>query len=120
MRVPAVPKVLLFWIAFVRTRPLGATAGDFLTEPVAKGGLDLGTTGSSAVLLTVLIGLTGYAHVQERRGLVGPPGPCAPARGPGRSALDAGVCRGSVQLPSGLARAAASRYHAVAPACRYG
>ncbi|MET8021855.1 COG4705 family protein [Streptomyces decoyicus] len=67
MRVPAVPTVLLFWIAFVLTRPLGATAGDFLTKPLAKGGLDLGTAGSSAVLLTLLIGLMGYAHVQERK-----------------------------------------------------
>ncbi|MGQ4360572.1 COG4705 family protein [Streptomyces sp. SAS_272] len=69
MRVPVVPNVLLFWIAFVLTRPLGATAGDFLTKPVAKGGLDLGTAGSSAVLLAVLAGLTGYAHAQERRSL---------------------------------------------------
>ncbi|MFE6739249.1 COG4705 family protein [Streptomyces tubercidicus] len=67
MRVPAVPNVVLFWIAFVLTRPLGATAGDFLTKPLAKGGLDLGTAGSSAVLLAVLIGLMGYAQVQERR-----------------------------------------------------
>ncbi|WP_043662387.1 COG4705 family protein [Streptomyces xylophagus] len=67
MKAPAVPNVLLFWIAFVLTRPLGATAGDFLTKPVAKGGLDLGTAGSSAVLLTVLVGLMTYAHVQERR-----------------------------------------------------
>ncbi|MFF7050051.1 hypothetical protein ACFY94_17000 [Streptomyces griseorubiginosus] len=69
MRAPVVPNVLLFWIAFVLTRPLGATAGDFLTKPVAKGGLDLGTAGSSAVLLAVLVGLTGYAHAQERRGV---------------------------------------------------
>ncbi|MFF8731989.1 hypothetical protein ACF073_36760 [Streptomyces sp. NPDC015171] len=67
MKVPAVPNVLLFWIAFVLTRPLGATAGDFLTKPVAKGGLDLGTAGSSAVLLAVLFGLMAYAHVRERR-----------------------------------------------------
>ncbi|MFB6439379.1 hypothetical protein ACFCVY_21740 [Streptomyces sp. NPDC056411] len=67
MRVPAVPNVVLFWIAFVLTRPLGATAGDFLTKPLAKGGLDLGTAGSSAVLLAVLLCLMGYAHVQERR-----------------------------------------------------
>jgi uncharacterized membrane-anchored protein len=67
MKVPAVPNVPLFWIAFVLTRPLGATAGDLLTKPVAKGGLDLGTAGSPAVLLTVLIGLKGYAHLQERR-----------------------------------------------------
>ncbi|MEU7060725.1 hypothetical protein [Streptomyces sp. NPDC046197] len=67
MKVPSVPNVLLFWIAFVLTRPLGATAGDFLTKPVAKGGLDLGTAGSSAVLLTVLFGLMAYAHIQERK-----------------------------------------------------
>ncbi|MET7764032.1 hypothetical protein [Streptomyces sp. NPDC005336] len=67
MKVPVVPNVLLFWIAFVLTRPLGATAGDFLTKPVAKGGLDLGTAGSSAVLLAILVGLMGYAQVRERR-----------------------------------------------------
>jgi uncharacterized membrane-anchored protein len=67
MRVPWVPNVLVFWIAFVLTRPLGATAGDFLTKPVAKGGLGLGTVGSSAVLLAVLLGLMAHAHWQERR-----------------------------------------------------
>ncbi|MEH0580183.1 COG4705 family protein [Streptomyces sp. B21-108] len=67
MKVPVVPNVLLFWIAFVLTRPLGATAGDFLTKPVAKGGLDLGTAGSSAVLLAVLLGLVVYAQIRERR-----------------------------------------------------
>ncbi|MFJ3824424.1 COG4705 family protein [Streptomyces nodosus] len=67
MKAPAVPNVLLFWIAFVLTRPLGATAGDFLTKPAAKGGLDLGTVGSSAVLLVVLFGLMAHAQVRERR-----------------------------------------------------
>ncbi|MFD8141604.1 hypothetical protein [Streptomyces sp. NPDC059708] len=66
MKVPSVPNVLLFWIAFVLTRPLGATAGDLLTKPTAKGGLDLGTAGSSAVLLAVLLGLMAYARLQER------------------------------------------------------
>ncbi|MGW1088223.1 COG4705 family protein [Streptomyces sp. NPDC002596] len=67
MRVPVVPNVLLFWIAFVLTRPLGATVGDFLTKPVAKGGLDLGTVGSSLALLALLFGLVTHARVQERR-----------------------------------------------------
>lgn len=65
--VRSVPNVVLFWLAFVLTRPLGATAGDFLTKPIAKGGLALGTLGSSLVLLAVLFGLMGYAHLQERR-----------------------------------------------------
>jgi uncharacterized membrane-anchored protein len=45
---------LLFWLAFVLTRPLGATVGDFFTKPVAKGGLNLGTLGSSLVLTSIL------------------------------------------------------------------
>ncbi|SFH83990.1 COG4705 family protein [Halpernia frigidisoli] len=51
-------EILLFWIAFIFTRPFGATFGDFLTKPLAKGGLDLGTLNASAVsigLITVMI-----------------------------------------------------------------
>ncbi|AZC26466.1 MULTISPECIES: hypothetical protein [Pseudomonas] len=47
--------VLLFWVAFVLTRPFGATLGDFLTKPHEKGGLDFGTVGSSAVLAGILL-----------------------------------------------------------------
>ena len=47
--------VLLFWIAFVLTRPFGATLGDLLTKPHAAGGLDVGTVGSSAILLAALV-----------------------------------------------------------------
>ena len=49
-----ISKVLLFWIAFILTRPLGATVGDLLTKSHDKGGFDLGTIGSSAVLLIIL------------------------------------------------------------------
>lgn len=70
--VPPVPNVLLFWLAFVLTRPLGATAGDLLTKPTAKGGLDLGTLGSSLVLVTALFALMAHAHVQERRNSLRP------------------------------------------------
>lgn len=47
--------VILFWLAFILTRPLGATFGDWLTKPSEKGGLNLGTIGSSSVLLAILI-----------------------------------------------------------------
>lgn len=66
-KVPVVPNVLLFWFALVLTRPLGATAGDFLTKPIAKGGLDLGTPGSSAVLLAILFALMAWARLREQR-----------------------------------------------------
>jgi len=52
-----IDKVVLFWAAFVLTRPLGATVGDLFTKPPSKGGLGFGTYGSSAVLLAILIGL---------------------------------------------------------------
>jgi uncharacterized membrane-anchored protein len=50
-----ISRVALFWIAFVLTRPLGATVGDFLTKTHEKGGLGYGTIGSSLVLATVLV-----------------------------------------------------------------
>ncbi|OKH27190.1 hypothetical protein [Chroogloeocystis siderophila] len=46
--------VVLFWVAFVLTRPFGATLGDFLTKAHQKGGLGYGTVGSSIVLLSIL------------------------------------------------------------------
>ena len=52
-----VSRTLLFWIAFVLTRPFGATVGDVLTKSKDKGGLDFGTVGSSAVLASVLLAL---------------------------------------------------------------
>lgn len=48
-------RVLLFWTAFILTRPLGATVGDFLDKPVAHGGLALGRFDASAVLLAVIV-----------------------------------------------------------------
>jgi uncharacterized membrane-anchored protein len=50
----SVSRTLLFWAAFILTRPLGATVGDLLDKPVANGGLALGRFSASAVL-TVLI-----------------------------------------------------------------
>ncbi len=46
--------VILFWIAFVLTRPFGATFGDVLTKPIEKGGLNFGTIGSSLILFIIL------------------------------------------------------------------
>jgi uncharacterized membrane-anchored protein len=48
-------RVVLFWAAFILTRPLGATVGDFLDKPVDKGGLELSRPIASAVLAVVII-----------------------------------------------------------------
>ena len=50
-----VSRVFLFWAAFILTRPLGATVGDFLDKPVAKGGLELSRPLASAVLAAVIV-----------------------------------------------------------------
>tara|TARA_R100000935_G_scaffold57536_1_gene91684 strand:- start:149 stop:910 length:762 start_codon:yes stop_codon:yes gene_type:complete len=60
-------QVILFWIAFVFTRPFGATFGDLLTKPLNKGGLDLRTLPASIVSI-VLIGFLIYiAHRQHKK-----------------------------------------------------
>jgi uncharacterized membrane-anchored protein len=50
----ALSRVGLFWAAFILTRPLGATVGDFLDKPLAQGGLDLGRDLATAVLLAAI------------------------------------------------------------------
>jgi uncharacterized membrane-anchored protein len=47
--------VLLFWAAFILTRPLGAVVGDFLDKPIANGGLDMSRYSASATLLIFMI-----------------------------------------------------------------
>ena len=57
--------ILLFWIAFVFTRPFGATFGDFLTKPLSKGGLELGTLPSSLISIGIMFILIYIAHFQN-------------------------------------------------------
>jgi uncharacterized membrane-anchored protein len=51
-----VSRVLLFWVAFILTRPLGATVGDFLDKPLDQGGLALSRPVASAVLAALIVG----------------------------------------------------------------
>jgi len=50
-----ISRTFLFWAAFILTRPLGATVGDFLDKPVAAGGLALGRFEASAVLAAAIV-----------------------------------------------------------------
>jgi uncharacterized membrane-anchored protein len=50
-----VSRTVLFWAAFILTRPLGAVVGDFLDKPVSKGGLALSRYSASAALLGVIV-----------------------------------------------------------------
>lgn len=62
-----ISRVALFWIAFVLTRPFGAQMGDILTKPHVKGGLELGTIGSSLVLAAILIFFIAFTYFKERQ-----------------------------------------------------
>jgi uncharacterized membrane-anchored protein len=53
----SISRVLLFWAAFILTRPLGATVGDFLDKPLHQGGLALSRPVASAVLGALIIAL---------------------------------------------------------------
>jgi uncharacterized membrane-anchored protein len=59
--------VILFWLAFVLTRPFGATLGDFLSKPLDHGGMGFGTVGSSAALAITLVVLVAGAVWSTRR-----------------------------------------------------
>lgn len=50
-----VSRVILFWAAFILTRPLGATVGDFLDKPVARGGLAFSRPVATTVLAVAIV-----------------------------------------------------------------
>ena len=50
-----ISRVLLFWAAFILTRPLGAAVGDFLDKPIDKGGLDFSRPLASVVLAAIIV-----------------------------------------------------------------
>lgn len=55
--------IAAFWIAYVLTRPLGASLGDLLSQPVADGGLGLGATSTTGLFLAAIFALVGWLAV---------------------------------------------------------
>ena len=62
----ALPRSLLFWAAYVLTRPLGATLGDVLTKPNAEGGLNLSRIASSLVIAAIMTILIASTSLRKR------------------------------------------------------
>ena len=58
--------VLAFWIAYVLTRPLGASLGDGFSQPTADGGVGLGTTLTSAAFLVAILAVVSYLALSKR------------------------------------------------------
>jgi uncharacterized membrane-anchored protein len=64
-----VSHTVLFWAAFVLTRPLGAVVGDFLDKPIAQGGLDLSRyTGSAVLLIAIVLCILCFPQRAARQG----------------------------------------------------
>jgi uncharacterized membrane-anchored protein len=57
--------VLAFWLAYILTRPLGASIGDGMSQPRGAGGLALGTTGTSLIFLVVISALVVFLAVTK-------------------------------------------------------
>jgi uncharacterized membrane-anchored protein len=60
-------RTLLFWVAFILTRPLGATVGDFLDKPLANGGLAMSRYVASAVLAVLIVGCISFLPQRAER-----------------------------------------------------
>ncbi|MFD0618384.1 hypothetical protein ACFQZR_13020 [Paenibacillus sp. GCM10027629] len=57
--------ILAFWIAYILTRPLGASLGDYLSQPTNNGGLGLGTTVTSVIFLTAILAIIVFLAATE-------------------------------------------------------
>jgi hypothetical protein len=58
--------VAAFWIAYILTRPLGASTGDLLSQPRGAGGLGLGTTATSIIFLAAILGVVTFLSITRR------------------------------------------------------
>ncbi|MEQ1527007.1 MAG: hypothetical protein ABL911_09715 [Gallionella sp.] len=61
--------VLSFWIAYILTRPLGASIGDYLSQPADKGGLGLSSIAINLIFLIAILGLVRYLTLQQRNAI---------------------------------------------------
>jgi uncharacterized membrane-anchored protein len=59
--------VLTFWLAYVLTRPLGASIGDLLSQPVKNGGFGLGTIGTTVSFITTIAILIVYLSIKQQK-----------------------------------------------------
>ncbi|HET8565905.1 MAG TPA: hypothetical protein VFL77_05475 [Solirubrobacterales bacterium] len=58
--------ILSFWLAYILTRPLGASIGDYLASPKSEGGLGLGTNLTSILFLSTILALVVYLAISKR------------------------------------------------------
>ena len=59
--------IFAFWMAYILTRPLGASFGDLLAKPLADGGLGLGNVVTSGLFLVTILGMVSYLTLGQKR-----------------------------------------------------
>ncbi|MEG3940790.1 MULTISPECIES: COG4705 family protein [unclassified Microcoleus] len=59
--------VLAFWVAYILTRPLGASTGDLWSQPTTNGGLGFGTIGTSMLFLCIIVSLVIYLSLKQKK-----------------------------------------------------
>ncbi len=74
--------ILSFWLAYILTRPLGASIGDYLASPTEEGGLGLGTNLTSIIFLSTILALVVFLAISKRDVIRS--GPTAAAARPGQ------------------------------------
>ncbi|MBS1679615.1 MAG: hypothetical protein JST08_19765 [Actinobacteria bacterium] len=74
--------ILSFWLAYILTRPLGASIGDYLASPRVEGGLGLGTTMTSILFLSTILVLVVYLAISKRDVIRSGPVAAPPGTGP--------------------------------------
>jgi uncharacterized membrane-anchored protein len=79
--------ILAFWIAYVLTRPLGASIGDYLSQPAEETGLGLGTILTSVIFLTTILALVVYLTISKRDLIAVPASEAQPGDAPHPSGL---------------------------------
>src|ERR1700761_3143038 len=74
--------ILSFWLAYILTRPLGASIGDYLASPKTEGGLGLGTTVTSIIFLSTILALVVFLAITKRDVIRSGPVAASPGTGP--------------------------------------
>lgn len=64
--------VLAFWLAYILTRPLGASIGDLLSQSAKNGGYGLGTVSTSVLFLSIITSLIIYLNLKQKRSISSP------------------------------------------------
>jgi uncharacterized membrane-anchored protein len=109
--------ILSFWLAYIMTRPLGASIGDYLASPAEEGGLGLGTTVTSIIFLSTILALVVFLAISKRDVIRSGPVAAPPGAGPAILVVLNKVAPTDSLIAAVRARAEASaaRFHVLVP-----